>query len=237
MANEYVFIDEWDVDAPQEAVFNALVDARTYPEWWKPVYIEVEADGPPEPGCVSKQEFKGRLPYHLNTTSEVKRMEAPNEFEVEVVGDLTGKGVWTLTPRDGKVHVHFDWRVIADRPAPSRPDPDPAPRLPLEPQLVDQARDRGPRAIRALARRVRRAAAPAALALAACALAPATASAEISCAVQEAGAAGPPGNVLAISATTADFDVVAVTRNGDEIVVSNDAMGAAGGAAPAARRP
>jgi uncharacterized protein YndB with AHSA1/START domain len=116
MANEYVFIDEWDVDAPQEAVFNALVDARTYPEWWTPVYIEVEADGPPEPGCVSKQEFKGRLPYHLNTTSEVKRVDAPNQFEVEVVGDLTGKGVWTLTPRGGRVHVHFDWRVIADRP-------------------------------------------------------------------------------------------------------------------------
>ena len=32
MAKEYVFIDEWEVDAPQEAVFNALVDARTYPE-------------------------------------------------------------------------------------------------------------------------------------------------------------------------------------------------------------
>jgi hypothetical protein len=33
-----------------------------------------------------------------------------------VVGDLTGKGVWTLTPRDGRVHIRFDWRVIADRP-------------------------------------------------------------------------------------------------------------------------
>ena len=50
MASEYVFIDEWDVDAPQEAVFDALADARTYPEWWKPVYIEVEADCPPQPG-------------------------------------------------------------------------------------------------------------------------------------------------------------------------------------------
>jgi Ca2+-binding RTX toxin-like protein len=73
---------------------------------------------------------------------------------------------------------------------------------------------------------VRRAAAPVALALAACALAPATAPAEISCAVQEAGAAGASGNVLAISATAAELDVVAVTRNGEEIVVSNDAMGA-----------
>jgi uncharacterized protein YndB with AHSA1/START domain len=117
MAKEYVFIDEWDVDAPQDAVFNALVDARTYPDWWKPVYIKVEADCEPRPGCVSRQEFKGRLPYHLNTTSEIKRMDAPNEFDVEVVGDLTGKGVWTLTLRDdGKVHIRFDWRVIADRP-------------------------------------------------------------------------------------------------------------------------
>jgi uncharacterized protein YndB with AHSA1/START domain len=49
MAKEYVFLDEWDVDAPQEAVFEAIADARAYPEWWKPVYIEVEGDQPPGP--------------------------------------------------------------------------------------------------------------------------------------------------------------------------------------------
>src|SRR5919109_1625390 len=116
MASEYVFIDEWDVDAPQEAVFDALADARTYPEWWRPVYIEASGECEPAPGCITRHEFKGRLPYHLKTTSEIKRMDRPNEFEVEVIGDLTGKGVWTLTPRDGKVHIRFDWRVIADRP-------------------------------------------------------------------------------------------------------------------------
>lgn len=116
MANEYVFIDEWDVDAPPEQVFLALADASTYPEWWKPVYIEVDADGPPEQGRVSHHHFKGRLPYTLRTRSEIVRYEPPNELEVAVVGDLTGKGVWTLTPRDGGVHVRFDWRVIADRP-------------------------------------------------------------------------------------------------------------------------
>jgi hypothetical protein len=36
MAREYVFVDEWDLPAPQEAAFRALADARTYPEWWKP---------------------------------------------------------------------------------------------------------------------------------------------------------------------------------------------------------
>jgi hypothetical protein len=71
---------------------------------------------------------------------------------------------------------------------------------------------------------VTRTAATAGLAFAAIALAAPSASADISCAVQEAGAPGPPGNVLAISATTAELDVVAVQRSGDEIVVSNDAM-------------
>jgi uncharacterized protein YndB with AHSA1/START domain len=117
MASEYVFIDEWDVDAPREAVFEALADARTYPRWWKPVYKTVLVDGPPEVGRVSKQCFKGRLPYELNTTSEIVRYEPPREFEVSVVGDLTGRGVWTLSELgEGRVHVRFDWRVIADRP-------------------------------------------------------------------------------------------------------------------------
>jgi uncharacterized protein YndB with AHSA1/START domain len=82
-------------------VFEALADARTYPEWWRPVYLKVDADCEPRVGCVSRQEFKGRLPYHLNTRSEIVRLERPHEFEVEVVGDLTGKGIWTLTPAAG----------------------------------------------------------------------------------------------------------------------------------------
>jgi uncharacterized protein YndB with AHSA1/START domain len=115
LANEYVFIDEWDVQAPPEAVFDALADARTYPEWWHPVYIAVHAGGPPEVGRVSHQEFKGRLPYHLNMRSTIVRLEPPRELEVSAEGDLTGRGVWTLTPVEDGVHIRFDWRVIADR--------------------------------------------------------------------------------------------------------------------------
>lgn len=117
MAKEYVFLDEWDVDAPQEAAFNALADARTYPEWWKPVYIEVEGDCEPAVGCQTRQHFKGKLPYTLKTTSEIVKYEPPNHFQVEVVGDLTGTGKWTLTPTgNARVHIRFDWIVHADRP-------------------------------------------------------------------------------------------------------------------------
>jgi uncharacterized protein YndB with AHSA1/START domain/mannose-6-phosphate isomerase-like protein (cupin superfamily) len=111
----YVFVDEWDVAAPAEAVFDAVSDARSYPEWWTPVYIDVESDGPAAVGKESRQHFKGRLPYHLHTRSTITRLEPPRLIQADVVGDLAGRGTWTLTPADGGTHVRFDWEVHADR--------------------------------------------------------------------------------------------------------------------------
>jgi quercetin dioxygenase-like cupin family protein/uncharacterized protein YndB with AHSA1/START domain len=113
--NEYLFVDEWDVAAPPDAVFDALADARTYPQWWTPVYLDVDADGPPRLGKVSRQHFKGRLPYHLHTRSTITRLEPPYVVEGDVEGDLRGRGLWTLTETPGGTHVRFDWRVFADR--------------------------------------------------------------------------------------------------------------------------
>jgi uncharacterized protein YndB with AHSA1/START domain len=116
MAADYEFLDEWDVDAPIDAVFDAIADARRYPEWW-PIYETVVADGPPALGRTARMRFHGRLPYSLSQTAEIVRFEPPHEFEIVVTGDLVGRGVWTFAERDdGRVHVRFDWRVRADRP-------------------------------------------------------------------------------------------------------------------------
>jgi len=112
----YVFVDEWDVAAPPEAVFQAIADSRTYPQWWRPVYLEVEADGPPVVGSVGLHHFKGRLPYHLHTRSVCTAIDPPHRVVAEVDGDLRGRGVWTLTPTAHGTHVRFDWQVHADRP-------------------------------------------------------------------------------------------------------------------------
>jgi len=77
------------------------------------VYLDVEADGPPEVARVSRH-FKGRLPYTLRTESRIVRLEPPHEVEAHVTGDLSGRAIWTLT-ETGRVHVRFDWRVNADR--------------------------------------------------------------------------------------------------------------------------
>jgi uncharacterized protein YndB with AHSA1/START domain len=115
LGRPYVFVDQWDVAAPPEAVFAALADARTYPDWWRPVYIDVEADGPAALGKESRQHFKGRLPYHLRTRSVIVALEPPHTLTAEVDGDLRGRGTWTLTPSNGGTHVRFDWQVHADR--------------------------------------------------------------------------------------------------------------------------
>jgi uncharacterized protein YndB with AHSA1/START domain len=113
MAREYVFVDEWDVEAPILAVFRALCDVTTYPQWWKPVYLAVEADGPLRVGRVARERFKGRLPHELFTQSEIIRLEPPREFEVDVIGDLSGRSIWTLSKlSDGLVHVRSDWRIV-----------------------------------------------------------------------------------------------------------------------------
>ena len=116
MGREYVFVDEWDVRAPVEEVFEAIADVRAYPAWWRPVYIEVEADGPPAVGRRSTQLFKGRLPYRLRTRSELVRLERPNAIERTFEGHLSGRSLWTFTRTDEGTHVRFAWRVNADRP-------------------------------------------------------------------------------------------------------------------------
>jgi uncharacterized protein YndB with AHSA1/START domain len=115
LTRPYVFVDEWDVAAPQEAVFRAVADSRTYPDWWRPVYVEVESDRGVEVGSISKHHFKGRLPYHLHTRSEITKLDPPRLVIAEVDGDLRGRGMWILTPSAVGTHVRFDWQVHADR--------------------------------------------------------------------------------------------------------------------------
>jgi uncharacterized protein YndB with AHSA1/START domain len=113
---EYAFVDEWEVSAPAADVYAVLADARTYPDWWRPVYIGVVAHGPAEVGSVSSQHFRGRLPYHLRTESTITRLEPERLIEADVRGDLRGHGVWRLTPSPIGTHVRFEWNVFADRP-------------------------------------------------------------------------------------------------------------------------
>jgi quercetin dioxygenase-like cupin family protein len=114
-SNGYVFVDEWDVAAAIEEVHAVVGDAGTYPEWWRPTYLEVRMEGTPGVGHVVHHRFRGPLPYQLRATTRTVRYEPPALVETTVDGDLRGTGTWTLAPTAAGTHVRFDWRVTADR--------------------------------------------------------------------------------------------------------------------------
>ena len=42
--------------------------------------------------------------------------DVPHRWQIEVTGDLTGRGEWRLSQRGEMAQVTYDWRVRADRP-------------------------------------------------------------------------------------------------------------------------
>ena len=94
MAAEYVFLDQWRVDAQQDAVFEALADARTYPLWWTPTYREVRgrATGgwpslpPAFQGTSSLHPFHGLNDRTTRTSSRVRDCESMAIFAAAAFG-------------------------------------------------------------------------------------------------------------------------------------------------------
>jgi CAAX protease family protein len=118
-ANDYHFVTRWHVDAPPEAAFEVIADAKSLPRWWPSVYLAVEVLEPGDPGGVGRVTAlltKGFLPYTLRWRFRTTELEAPRRLALEAHGDFVGRGVWTLAPADGGTDIAFDWRIRAEKP-------------------------------------------------------------------------------------------------------------------------
>jgi hypothetical protein len=111
-ANEYRFLTHWRVPGTPEQVNAILSDPCDLPRWWPQVYLSVHEV---EPG-VYELHTRGRLPYTLRWRFRRVESRAPLGFTIEAWGELTGRGVWTLTPDGDVTDVTYDWRVRADKP-------------------------------------------------------------------------------------------------------------------------
>lgn len=116
MGREYVFRDEWDIDAEIGVVFDLVSDVSSYPHWWRPVYKSVETNGVRGVGCVAQHCFRGALPYDIHLRTELTVYDPPHRFEFKAEGDLRGHGIWTFTEHDSRTRVCWDWHVCADKP-------------------------------------------------------------------------------------------------------------------------
>lgn len=118
MAAKYSFVTNWRVHAPIERVWPVVLDAASYPRWWKAV-TRAEAVSPGDAtglGAVNRLWFRTALPYSFLFEMTAVRVEAPTLFEGRSTGDLEGMGRWTLTPQpDGTTLVRYDWNVQTNK--------------------------------------------------------------------------------------------------------------------------
>lgn len=116
-SNSYHLVTRWQVDAPLEAVWEAIYNAEAWPSWWKGVVsVETLARGDGA-GLGGRQRFiwKGVLPYRLTFATCVTRVEPLRLLEGWVEGELEGVGRWRFSHAAGLTTVLFDWRVRATR--------------------------------------------------------------------------------------------------------------------------
>ena len=82
----YVFRSVWTVEAAFDDVHAALVDVRTYPQWW-PAIRTVDDLGDSRFGRVARS----LLPYELRFVSEERpEYRRPGVIHARLSGDLEG---------------------------------------------------------------------------------------------------------------------------------------------------
>jgi uncharacterized protein YndB with AHSA1/START domain len=114
---EYRFSTIWCIDAPIDRVWNAIHDARTWPEWWKNVERTVELSKGDRDGigAVHRYVWKGVLPYRVVLDMRVTRVEPMTTLEGEASGMVEGIGCWHFTPLENGTQVRYDWHVRTRR--------------------------------------------------------------------------------------------------------------------------
>jgi uncharacterized protein YndB with AHSA1/START domain len=111
---EYIFRTVWLIEAPNGAVWDAIVDSERWPEWW-PYLENVEVIARGEYcgiGSVRRYTWGGTLPYRLSFQITVTKIECPRLIEGVASGDLEGLGRWTLAEMGGPL-TRVEYLLIA----------------------------------------------------------------------------------------------------------------------------
>lgn len=110
---DYRFVTLWQVDAPIEQVWDAIVHSERWPSWWKSVKSVTDVSRGDENGIgtVRRYSWTTHLPYTLDFDMRVTRIEKPYVLEGQAMGELSGMGRWELTPHDSHTDVRYIWEV------------------------------------------------------------------------------------------------------------------------------
>ena len=115
--HRYVLATEWVLAAPIERVWEALVEAESWPRWWR--YVEDvslltpgEADGI---GAIRRFTWSTPLAYRLIFDMTTTRISVPTMLDATASGELQGTGRWRLQREGANTCVVYAWRVVAHK--------------------------------------------------------------------------------------------------------------------------
>ncbi|NVO15825.1 MAG: SRPBCC family protein [Rhodoplanes sp.] len=115
---DFRLVSDWNLAAPPELVWEALMRPAEWPTWWPAVTrAEVIAAGDPSGvGSCLQFEWKTALPYRLAFEVLTTRVEPLALIEGEARGALVGTGRWLLTPTRSGTRLRYDWTVRVTAP-------------------------------------------------------------------------------------------------------------------------
>ena len=110
---KYRFITVWSIEAPIEAVCEAISLSLNWPQWWCNVEsVEELAPGDARGiGSVRRYTWRGRLPYRLTFDIRVSHIEPLAAIEGIASGDVEGLGRWSFTTDGAVTIVRYEWQI------------------------------------------------------------------------------------------------------------------------------
>ena len=110
---EYKFVTVWRIEAPIDAVWEAIYRSETWPAWWGSVrrVVEVAPGNDDGIGNVRRYFWRSRLPYDLVFEVKVTRIDRPVSLVGVSAGELVGRGTWDLSQDGAVTTVRNTWEV------------------------------------------------------------------------------------------------------------------------------
>jgi uncharacterized protein YndB with AHSA1/START domain len=110
---DYRFLTTWVVDAPIERVWDAIYAIELWPNWWRGVervteLVHGDGDGV---GTIYEHTWRSKIPYAVQFTVTVVRVDRPNVIEARAEGGLEGTGTFRLFEAPLGTAVTYDWAV------------------------------------------------------------------------------------------------------------------------------
>jgi hypothetical protein len=113
----YSFLTTWILDAPRDAVWDAIYGIERWPDWWRGVERVEKLEAGSDNGGVGalyRHEWRSVIPYPVRFETRITRVELPHLIEADADGELAGTGRWRFF-EGRETAVTYEWNVRTTR--------------------------------------------------------------------------------------------------------------------------